>query len=98
MIRRRLVRLEQQATELELRQRAAELAAELRRPVDQVLTDLREAAAWLAWDHMVYPPPVWPDGRVDLEPSLRRMAAAFGQDPDAYVESCRGRMEDGGDG
>ena len=98
MIRRRLVRLEQQATELELRQRAAELAAELRRPVDQVLTDLREAAAWLAWDHMVHPPPVWPDGRVDLEPSLRRMAAAFGQDPDAYVESCRRQTGGGGDG
>ena len=87
--RGRVQRLERATRELTLRRRATTLAAERGQSPDEVLADLRRFGAWRAQDRARYPQPVRSDGKVDIEPQLRRMALAFGRDPDAAVQEAK---------
>jgi len=82
---RRLARLEQRAVSARYVRRALDLAREQRRNPGELLVLAREELNWHRWDYARHPPPVYPDGRIDIEPSLRRWAAWVGIDPDKVV-------------
>jgi hypothetical protein len=92
LIARRLARLEQRAEAAHFMRQALDAAREQRRNPGELLASVQEGRAWLRWDHARHPPPVYPDGRIDLEPSIRRFAVWAGVDPDETVREVTARL------
>jgi hypothetical protein len=90
---RRLTRLEQRADAARFIRQAFDLAREQRRHVGELVASAQEHRAWFRWDHARHPPPVYPDGRIDLEPSIRRWAMWAGHDPDLAVRDLTAIIE-----
>ena len=74
---RRLTRLEAEATERQVHR----LAAACGRSVGEA----RRALARARRELRLHPAPVLPNARVDLAPSILRLAAEFGLDPDVAL-------------
>ena len=83
---RRLARLEHCAEAARYVRLVIGLAREQHRNPSELLASAQEQAAWFRWDQARHPPPAYPDGRIDIEPSIRRWAAWAGIDPDEAVQ------------
>jgi hypothetical protein len=92
LMTRRLARLEQRADTARFVRHALDQARDARRGPGELLAIAREEVAWWRWDHARHPPPVYPDGRIDMEPSIRRWAAWAGVDPDETVRDVTARL------
>ena len=95
-LRGRVTRLEAPALDAVVYRQATRLAAERNLSVDKVLAEHRRLAGWLARDRLLHPRPLDASGRVDIEPSLRRMATELGLDPEKAVAAARRILEEEG--
>jgi hypothetical protein len=91
----RLARLEQRAEAARFVRHAQDHARKTRNGPGELLAMAREEIAWWRWDNARHPPPVYPDGRIDIEPSVRRWAAWAGVDPDKAVREFMAIVERG---
>ena len=95
-LRGRVTRLEAVAEEARLYRLMTRQAAKLGRPVDSVWAEWRRHAVWFARDRLLHPVAATGDGRVDLEPQVRRLAAELGVDPDAAVAEAQWVLDEWG--
>jgi hypothetical protein len=89
----RLERLEERADAARFIRQALDLARDQRRHLGELVASAQEHRAWFRWDDARHPPPVYPDGRIDLEPSIRRWAMWAGHDPDLAVRELMAIIE-----
>jgi hypothetical protein len=89
----RVGRLERRAAEASWARAALDAAREQGGPAGELVAMMREALVWWRWESARHPLPVLPDGRVDMEPAIRRWAAWAGVDPDTAVGEMRTWVE-----
>src|SRR4051812_24565376 len=89
----RLERLARVTAEATPQRRGEGLAAGTGKSETVMLAGRRWLHTWMVWDHAQHPPRMYPNGKMDIEPSLRRLAVAVDVDPDEAVRQARAILE-----